>query len=199
MVDRGADVNGRAIGSMMPIHSAAGSGALDVVRYLLSRGADPKADDGGLTALHMGARNPEIVRILLDAGIDKDARTHRGMTPLAFAHDWPFATKRSGAGGARVLIAAGANVNAADAAGQTPFFHAVMACDEVAAMEMLRAGADINARTREGRTALQMSRHAAQQEGWFSRLFWFLIDPQAQEVVRYRERFEHTLLAAGAK
>jgi hypothetical protein len=66
-------------------------------------------------------------------------------------------------------------------------------------MEMLRAGADINATTREGRTALQMSRYAAQQEGWFSRLFWSLIDPQAREVARCRQRFERTLRAAGAK
>ena len=200
LVDRGADVNGRSIGSMMPIHSAAGSGALDVVRYLLSRGADPKATDGGgTTPLHTGARYPEMVRIFLDAGIDKNARTQMGAAPLAYAHDWPFATKRSGAAGARALLAAAADVNAADVTGQTPLMRAVLACDEAAALEMIRAGAQINASNQEGHTALQMSRNAAKQQRGFSYLLWSLLDPQAKEIARCREGLEQTLIAAGAE
>ena len=64
LLNRNADINGRA----SPIACAAYGGHLEVVRYLLDRGADP--NQGALcNAARMGRL--EIVRLLLDHGADE--------------------------------------------------------------------------------------------------------------------------------
>ena len=71
--------------------SAARGGQVEVIRFLLSRGADAKlADKNGFTALHCAvmqpphniAREVACVSVLIDAGIDPNVRDGNDATPL---------------------------------------------------------------------------------------------------------------------
>jgi len=94
----------------------------EVVKALLERGAKPSlpSRDQGFTPLHSavatdaGAAIHEIVRLLLEAGSDPNAKSGEGSTPLhaaAFTGDLEIA---------ELLLAYGADPNATDAKSLTP-------------------------------------------------------------------------------
>jgi ankyrin repeat protein len=94
LVNLGADVN--ALGGLegsAPLHLAAAAGHLDIARYLLSRGAtlDVSAPEKNplFGAIHGGYK--EMVKLLLDAGIDTkvryQGRSIKNMDALAFARE----------------------------------------------------------------------------------------------------------------
>jgi len=106
LVENGADVNAKDAFGFTPLMTAAGGGNIvgDTawVKLLLSKGADvktvtmaetgPRVKNGAIalgsfTALHLAAAyGPlELVKILVDAGADVNAREVRGMTPLMLA------------------------------------------------------------------------------------------------------------------
>ena len=130
--DAGATVNVRGKREQIPLHSAAYSGQIDVVRLLLHHKAEVNARDAiGDTALHYlgewfhyrkGSNIPrqlaDIARLLLDYGADVNARNTIGWTPLLMASWWGNVTV------ARVLLEHGANVDEGDEKGKTPFQHA---------------------------------------------------------------------------
>jgi uncharacterized protein len=93
----------------------------DVVKVLLERGAKPSVPsrDQGFTPLHSAVATDagdaihEIVRLLLDAGADPNAKSHEGGTPLhsaAFTGDLAIA---------KLLLASGADLEATDGKGRT--------------------------------------------------------------------------------
>lgn len=100
-----------------PLHVCIKDALQDCTEYFLQRGVSPnQVDHEGLTALHealratggMGdvARNrPLIVKALLDAGADVNARTAKGQTPLMLAVGQPAEV-------VRMLIERRADVNA---------------------------------------------------------------------------------------
>ena len=134
LVDAGADVNARSKQGMTPlVIAASNAGSIEIVRYLLAKGADIKAragdeapaqaaedrsggmphsrrsgGEGGQALRAAAAANDlEMVRFLAEKGSDVDAATSRGDTALQFA---------AGAGNlamVKLLLAKGANVNAA--------------------------------------------------------------------------------------
>lgn len=136
-----------------PIHVAAARGNPVVVVRLLASGANPNARAlgfarpshsrrpwcvGGARPLHL-ATNGTIVEVLLRAGASVDARDEHGSTPLHRA------ASRGNADAARALIAAGADVNAADFFdAQTPL-HRLAAHDR--ADELVEALVDAGANT----------------------------------------------------
>jgi ankyrin repeat protein len=89
--------------------TAARTGALDVVTLLLARGASVGARDDrrGQTALMWAAAegHAEVVRVLVSAGADLNARVPSGFTPLLFA------VREGRLDAVRALLKAGANVN----------------------------------------------------------------------------------------
>ena len=83
---------------------------------------DARAENDA-TPLHFAAAfngNPEVTRLLLDAGADANTQDTGGLTPLHLASRF-----RGYATVAQLLLDAGADVNAKDREGKTPLdYHA---------------------------------------------------------------------------
>ena len=84
-----AEIDARNHKGYSALMLAAYHGRVEVVRYLLNRGADANtADNGGSTVL-MGAAfkgDLEVARLLVQAGADICARNANGRTATDFAH-----------------------------------------------------------------------------------------------------------------
>ncbi len=137
---------------------AAGANALDAARYLLEQGAEVNARDewSGWTPLHAAAHagHPQMLRLLLDHGADIEARTSGHLTtPL---HMVVISCRRDFEACARLLLDRGAQVNASDAAGDTPLMEAARRRSATPALVrlLLERGADVQPRDKAGRTAL---------------------------------------------
>ncbi|KIK58084.1 hypothetical protein GYMLUDRAFT_171698 [Collybiopsis luxurians FD-317 M1] len=69
-----------------PLHWAASSGSLEIVRYLLDQKAEvDKVDGSGWSALHIAAvsaGNDDIVEELVGSGADVNMKNSKGITPL---------------------------------------------------------------------------------------------------------------------
>jgi ankyrin repeat protein len=124
----------------------------DLVSELLRHNADFKArDPDGVTVLHTaaGIGSSEIVRMLLDRGADKESRTGVGQTPL-------MAAARSGdEETVRQLLAAGANPNLTDDYGRNALHWAAVGGDQATIfLDLIEAGADVDAATTDGKTSI---------------------------------------------
>ncbi len=160
--------DGKVGGSELPLHGAVRNSQLGVVRVLLETGVyDPDdrnhvySSRDGLTVLYLAARynRSQILRELLAAGFDPDARNLPDRTAMdselfqmlpnstltafrfnevgrAPLHE---AARIGGTNSVRVLLAAGATVDASDWNGATPLSYAK---SERIKQLLLKAGAD---------------------------------------------------------
>jgi ankyrin repeat protein len=121
-----------------PLVLATAFGTLEAVQLLLEAGADPKlAAAGGITPLHVAARDIRKVRLLIDRGGDVNARSAAGATPLMVA------SATNGASGAvSLLIEKGARVTDRDSVGATALSAAAVADHGSAVRLLLDAGSD---------------------------------------------------------
>ena len=94
LVEQGIDVNKMDMLLNTPLHRACRRGRTVVVRALLSRGADPHAQDcNGNTPLHLSPMvhahevQLELIEALLASGADVAARNKYGETPLDVARE----------------------------------------------------------------------------------------------------------------
>ena len=142
-LEAGADPNERADGGWTPLHFA---GSAEAVTALLEAGADPMARSlHGGTPLHWATTN-EAVTALLQAGANLEARNENGLTPLHWATTSEVVTALLEAGAnleardeyrgtplhraaelsknpavIKVMLDAGADTAARNAAGKTPW------------------------------------------------------------------------------
>lgn len=132
------------------------AGRPESARALLSLGADPDADLGGITPLGVAAleRRSDCAKALLEAGADPN---------LAPEHSFPLliATAKSDIETAREILERAADPNARDKRGQTPLHYAASAGDAQICRLLLAFGADPNAPGLEGETPLHVSRPEA--------------------------------------
>ncbi|QOV90790.1 ankyrin repeat domain-containing protein [Humisphaera borealis] len=189
LIELGADVNSVDRSGNTPLMVACSFGNSPVVKLLLSKGADPRRENRtGATALHAAAggliTSDECVRQLLHAGVDVDAKSSMGQSPLMLAalHDRlgavallidkgaDFTARDSrgrnalwyAAGGGegqsvRLLVALGLSVSDVDMAGNTPLHDAVAAESERSVAVLLAAGADAERANLDGLTPLNMA------------------------------------------
>ena len=136
LLEAGADANAALLSGETPVMTAARTGEAQVVRLLLAAGADANVTASrGQTALMWAAsqRHPDAVRVLIEFGADVHARSeawsmvmaipphaiaanqqnvpHGGNTPLLFA------ARVGDLASARLLVDAGADIDATDAWG----------------------------------------------------------------------------------
>jgi ankyrin repeat protein len=175
----GADPNRAPSSGHTPLMTVARLGDARAVGLLLAKGADPNARETahGQTALMWAitGRHPQVVRLLLDAHADVKARTRSwrqrmllccqlyggdeagaamvergGFTPLLFA------AQSGDVESAKLLIAAGADVNEAAPDGASALIVAAHAGKAEVGALLLAAGADPNA-AGAGYTALHVA------------------------------------------
>ena len=136
LLEAGADPNRALLSGETPVMVAARAGSAEVVRRLAAAGADlDRQGSRGQTALMWAAaqRHPEVVQALLDGGADLSVRSDVWTQVMAVPpHSRPeynreiphggntallFAVRAGDLPSARVLVAAGADVDDADAWG----------------------------------------------------------------------------------
>ena len=169
LLKHGAEADERIRGAQAPEHLkgatplflAALQKHADAVAELLSCGADVNAvNEGGATALLLaaGRDSADVVRLLLEAGADPGRGDHRGATPLMVA------AVEGALESAWLLLDAGADANQATAvlnpgphAGVTALMAAAQGDQELTALALLLAGAQVDARNYDGKTARDLA------------------------------------------
>lgn len=154
LLSKGADANIRDLCHSTPLHEAAIEGNTNVVKLLLAGGANIHAADADeRTPLHravvFGRKN--VVELLLAAGADINAIDYRGETALSIA---ACGQKEI----VELLLARGALPDIKDKdSGQTALHKALLlgygVYREIISL-LLAYGADVHAKTHDGRTVL---------------------------------------------
>lgn len=129
-LEKGADINEANKGGISPIVASSFSGHYDVTKYLVAKGANVNVSNTfagkvkhgligliGLTPLMLNAPyGPvEVVKAILDAGADVNARDSRGMTALMLA----VATDFQNPATVKLLLDRGADASLKDKYGET--------------------------------------------------------------------------------
>lgn len=102
----------------LQLHRAIREGRTEEITKLIEAGADPEElDECGLTPLYWAAyhNHPEAICALVEAGAEPRIRDKNGRTPL----HWVSFHSGSRREAYKVLVGAGANVNAKDKFGWT--------------------------------------------------------------------------------
>jgi ankyrin repeat protein len=158
--------------------------AVDLMKVLLGHGADPnaalklptlqRAHTPGEPALHTGstslmraAKNGDAaaIRLLLEHGANPNAQQKNGTTALmlaaglgrgtgAFTKD--YATEAELLESVKLLVAAGADVNAVNDEGDSPLHYGAQASDDIVKF-LADKGAKLDAKDKKGRTPVEMA------------------------------------------
>lgn len=169
LVKKGADINARDPQGYAPVHTAARNRHPEQIALFSELGAKIDAPDGdGMTPLQHAVMRSHVatVKALLDRGADIEGKNSDGYTPLALA----LAEAKYEV--ANQLIEAGANINAV--AGPDALTPLMIASSQVKpgegaiflpgstrpidlAREIIKRGADVNAQSKSGVTALMIA------------------------------------------
>lgn len=133
-----------------PLIEAATYGLSDMVLFLLERGADPHP--AALYALSHGCNSPEVARILIARGSSTVTdRTRTLLNALRRRSDEDCAEL------ARVLLTSDLNLEQVDGDGNTALILASRGGYLQIVQSLLKKGADVTVRNREGKSALDVA------------------------------------------
>jgi uncharacterized protein len=171
LVDAGADANAATTEGETPLMTVARTGSVDAAKVLLANGADVNSKEQWRQQTPLmwavAESHPEMARELIAHGADVNARQvtwnwERQMTkeprekwmPLGGLTPLLFAARQGCLDCARILLKAGAEINAADPNNISPALLAVINGHYDFAAFLLDQGADPNVADETGRTAL---------------------------------------------
>ncbi len=179
-----------------PMFLAALTKQLSLVQMLLKFKADPNdSQTDGRVPLFWVLDKPEIVKALLDAGADADARDkteyfnqirfgiNTSVTPKPTLLQ--KAVQQNQPASVALLLQHGANPNASDTQGNTALHYAAFELvDEKVFLSLLDAKADPNVRNEDGKTPLDILKQALQNENWNGRFDnLFAKNAQAEKLI----------------
>ena len=155
----GMDVDARDQLDWTPLHWAASGGQTDVAEFLVSKGADIKAETKyKATPLNLVA-SKELAELLLSKGLNVNEASKKDNTPLHSA------AKRGNVEVAEVFISHGADIEARNGDGRTPL-HTAVASLVLSTVEdkkkeivefLIAKGASVNTSDNQGRTVLSQA------------------------------------------
>jgi len=165
LLERGADTETRNCRNETALHMASSRRCADIVRQLISYGADLNAECDGIdrcknnvkwTPLHVAiwTGTPPIARTLLEHGADPNAPDNLGNTALHLVSHWGWGEVVTFV---ELLLEYGANVDARDKKGWTPLHEAAYHLNLEAVVVLLNRGADPRAQTNKGETPIQLA------------------------------------------
>lgn len=151
LIAHGADVNAEDSFGTTPLLAAVSRGQLETLRLLIAHGANVRAAelDSGKNALMRGVYRTEIASVLLDHGLNVNARDRSGRTALMHCQNPKIAA---------LLIARGADVNARDAQGTTALTIMSLSGQADCVALLLKHGANVHTVNQMGETPLSAAR-----------------------------------------
>jgi ankyrin repeat protein len=125
----------------IPLHNAVEADEVGIVISLIAAGADVKATDKSQETALFKVKSAEVARVLVDAGLDVEAKNWLGWSPLVDA------INDGSVDGVKALLSVGADVKATHDRGFTVFMSAVSSSERnLEIMKVLvEAGVDPNA------------------------------------------------------
>ncbi len=154
-----SDIDGMVHRNVTPLWIAAVKSHSDVVKLLLSYGADANSrTDSGSTPLRSACAltNIAIVKLLISQGADVNAKNHAGITCLTASVQSKQLSK--------ILLQNGAKTNPTDIDGWTAIHHAIHSGTKDTLKLLLDSGVDPMLENREGDDALQLASIEGQTE-----------------------------------
>jgi ankyrin repeat protein len=162
LIKAGANVNAATSTGETPLMTAVRAGSIPVVKALIAAGADVNVRGGGReqSALHwaVAQKQLEMVRVLIDAKADLDARTELRREFVSFSRGNPQGGRLTGIAD-HTLESDGTRpgLRWINKGGLTPLLFAARDGDLESVTMLIAAGANINATTGIGETALMLA------------------------------------------
>ena len=181
LISQGTDIRAKDMLGETPIHKAAQRGNVENVKFLISQGVEMNAEiNNGDTPLHVASwyGHLEVVKYLVSISANIRARNNRGGTPL---HE---AAEKGHLEIVKFLDSNGAEINAKANSENEIEFHAPKGTDTQGTKRifndftplhnaafygklevvkyLISQGAEVNAKTKDGKTALDI----AKERGW---------------------------------
>ncbi|ABZ92643.1 Ankyrin repeat protein [Leptospira biflexa serovar Patoc strain 'Patoc 1 (Ames)'] len=192
LITKGADLNVPMKDGNTPLATAISFSKTEIIRLLLEQGVDPNYALGESsykrTHFHFFMTkvrkfDPTLFQLFLEKGANLESKDSFSETPLLTIASSEFKFIDH----AKVLLDAGANIDAQTKFGVTSLMNAVFSKNFVLVEELIRRGANLELETSEGNTALLAMINMGNYHSDKPKLFQILLDAKANVNHQNRE------------